>query len=142
MEEEIHEEYYKDMPGPEQFNQELLKWKACQKNSTEIYSLEKSIELCDPDYFPNVSSVLKLLICLPVGSCSCEGSFSELCRLKTWSRCKMEEVRLNHSALMYIHSANILLDKMKILKMWDRTGYRRINLAFEKKQHNRIGNCI
>ena len=37
-------------------------------------------------FYPNIHSALSLLVTLPVGSCSCERSFSALRRLKIWCR--------------------------------------------------------
>jgi len=54
-------------------------------------------------HFIEVNYILQLLLTLPVGSCSCERSFSSLRRLKTWSRTIMANARLNGLALAYIH---------------------------------------
>ena len=98
-----------------------------------ITSLEEAMEVCDSDFFPNISVIFKLLISLPVGSCSCERSFSALRRLKTWCRSTMVEDRLNHCALMHIHGQHINFDRLQILQMWDSSGRRRIDLAFENQ---------
>ena len=46
-------------------------------------------------FYPNIRTVLFLLLCLPVGSCSCERSFSALRRLKTWCHSTMTGQRLD-----------------------------------------------
>ena len=58
------------MDSPEQFNQELIKWKMRNNdNSTSgITSLEEAIKICDADFFPNILVIFKLFISLPVGS--------------------------------------------------------------------------
>lgn len=35
-------------------------------------------------FYPNIHTILLVLLSLPVGSCSCEQSLSALRRLKTW----------------------------------------------------------
>ena len=50
-------------------------------------------------FYPNIHRVLLLLLSLPVGSCSCERSFSALRRLKTWCRSSMTDERLDQLAL-------------------------------------------
>jgi len=44
-----------------------------------------------------------MLCTLPVSVATAERSFSTLRRLKTWTRCTMEEERLSGLALMHVH---------------------------------------
>ena len=57
IETEIDEEFHKDLDSPEQFSQELIKWKMRNNdNATSgITSLEEAITICDSDFFPNIS---------------------------------------------------------------------------------------
>ena len=66
-----------------------------------------------------------------IGSCTCERSFSALRRLKTWTRSTMKEEWLNGIAVMFVHK-HIPVDRKKNLQMWDSTGDRRVELAFNK----------
>jgi len=43
----------------------------------------------------------------------------------------MKEERLNGIALMFVHK-HIPVDRKQILQMWDSTGDRRVELAFNK----------
>lgn len=54
-------------------------------------------------YYPNIHTVLSLLLTLTVGSCSCERSFSSLRRLKTWCRNTISNERLDALAVGYIN---------------------------------------
>ena len=84
--------------------------------------------------FPNILSILLLQLTLPVGTCSCERSFSSLRRLKTWLRTTMTEKRLNGLALMSIHSESDTvrsLSPLSVLKHWDGGSNRKIALAFD-----------
>ena len=56
-------------------------------------SLEEAIELADPNYYPNLHAVFRVLLTMPVGSVPCERSFSDMRRLKLWSRSTMTEDR-------------------------------------------------
>jgi len=90
------------------------------------------INATDRDFYPNIYTILSLLLTLPFGSCSCERSFSAL-RLKTWCRASMGEERLNSIALANIHRHHPLLqelDTLRILKAWDASLHRRVALAF------------
>lgn len=80
-------------------------------------------------YYPNIHAILMLLLCLPVGSCSCERSFSSLRRLKTWCLNAMTNERMDSLAMGYINR-EWTPSPQEILKVWDITGNRRIALAF------------
>jgi hypothetical protein len=43
-------------------------------------SLEEAIELADPNYYPNLHAVFRVLLTMPVWSVPCDGSFSALRR--------------------------------------------------------------
>ena len=79
----------------------------------------------------NISTILQLLLTLPVGSSSCERSFCSLRRLKTWSCTSMANARLNGLALAYIHKPTEI-DGSSVLKRCDAAGHRWIALAFSK----------
>ena len=97
-------------------------------------SLREAADECKEVFFPNILSILLLLLTLPVGTCSCERSFSSLRRLKTWLRTTMTEKRLNALALMSIHSesdAARSLSPLSVLKHWDGGSNRKIALVFD-----------
>ncbi|MES9880276.1 MAG: DUF4371 domain-containing protein [Sedimenticola sp.] len=132
IEHSIKDEVMCDLPIPTQYEQEIIRWKAAHHETSLPMTLSQGLIECDPIYFPNVASIFQLIICLPVGSCTCERSFSSLRILKTWSRTSMLEDRLNGLALMYVHRGNVNIDPLAILKLWDASGHRRIALAFDK----------
>jgi hypothetical protein len=66
-------------------------------------SLEEAIELADPNYYPNLHAVFRVLLTMPLGSVPCERSFSAIRRLKHWSRSTMTENRLVVLASLFIH---------------------------------------
>ena len=84
------------------------------------------------DYYPNIHTILQLLLSLPVGSCSCERSFSSLRRLKTWCRNSMGDERLGTLAICYVNSERTPSPE-EVLKVWDLSGHRRIAIAFQDK---------
>ena len=57
--------------------------------TTSCYFLD-AISCCDQLLYPNIPAIVQLILTLPVGSCSCERSFSSLRR---W----------NGLALPYVH---------------------------------------
>ena len=74
---------------------------AYQQMSTECRAL-----------FPQVQTLLKLLLVCPVTTCECERSFSALRRLKTWLRNSMSQQRLNHTSVGNVHRN--LLDEVDV----------------------------
>nr|CAH7716378.1 unnamed protein product [Callosobruchus chinensis] len=49
------------------------------------------LKVCDKDIFPQLHTLLRIFITLPISNASPERTFSTLRRLKTWLRSKMEE---------------------------------------------------
>lgn len=58
---------------------------------------------CSPQAFPAIRKVLEIFLTTPVGSVSCERSFSALRRLRLWTRSSMTEDRLCGLAMLLIH---------------------------------------
>ena len=99
--------------------------------SAATYSLSThftdSISYADADMYPNVHVVLKLLLILPVGSCTRGRSCSALRHLKT----KTED-RLCGLAMLHVHRNDTYrqMNPDAVIKRWDSSGSRKIHLAF------------
>ena len=136
-ENDIMNEFQDDLPSPQSFQQELHRWK--QSAATVNPNVDRDLSLllstsATKDYYPNVHAILSLLLTLPVGSCSCERSFSALRLLKTWTRTSIQETRLNGLALTYVHRENSLvkdINPVEVLQSWDASMHRKITLAFD-----------
>lgn len=129
----LKEEFADFLPHPSSFISEVSTWKVHmaeaeddKRNLLAMCSFANNNRL----FYPNIHSVLLLLLSLPVGSCSCERSFSALRRLKTWCRNSMSDERLDSLALGYINQERSFTPE-EILQVWDRSGHRRIALAFK-----------
>ncbi len=133
MQEKIKEEYKSDIPNISAFSSEVERWKNKFSDERNVpATLSDALKECSSVLYPNIYSVLMLLVTLPVGSCSCERSFSALRRLKTWLRASMHQTRLCGLGMMHIHRNDEVgnVDPLSILKRWDASGHRRIGLAF------------
>ena len=123
--------YEGDLPSGTTFGAEVEMWKQkfieADKVELDKMKLVDVLPLADMDFFPNIHTVLRIILTIPVGSVPCERSFSSLRRLKDWSRSSMAEDRLNGLALLYIHQDKFI-NKMKILSRFDSTGHRRMKL--------------
>ena len=98
-------------------------WKArCLQTQSECneITLLDALRIADSEFFPNIHSILKLVLTLPVGSVPCEPSFSAM-------RCRsiMAENRLTGLALLFIHR-DMTISRENILNRFDATGHRRI----------------
>lgn len=56
------------------------------------------LDICAPDIFPNLNKLLRVIITLPMTSCSVERLFSTAGRIKTDLRASMSTTRLNNLA--------------------------------------------
>lgn len=55
------------------------------------------------DLVPEVAKLIKIMVTVPVSSCTIERSFSALRRLKTFLRSTMTQTQLNDVALLNVH---------------------------------------
>lgn len=55
-------------------------------------------------FYPNFAKLLKLALSLPVGTATCERSFSAMRRVRNWMRTTMGQQRLSSLSLLYIES--------------------------------------
>jgi hypothetical protein len=62
-----------------------------------------AMQHCDPDIFPNIFTLLIILVSLPVSTCRPERSFSNLKYLKNYIRSSTGDTRLNGLTLMYMY---------------------------------------
>nr|CAH7761884.1 unnamed protein product [Callosobruchus chinensis] len=85
---------------------EIEIWKIKFRNFTKESlpnSASETLPLCDPNIYPKIYELLKILCTLPVSVASAERSFSSLKTLKSWLRSTMGQERLVGLALLHIH---------------------------------------
>ena len=88
------------------FPVEIAKWKKIYepippRNRPD--TARGALSECNMQSFPAINKVLTIFLTIPVGSVSCERSFSALRRLKTWTCSSMTEERLNGLAMLMVH---------------------------------------
>ena len=128
----IKAEYSAHLPYPSSFESEVATWKVhVAETSDKGTDLLSICNFADENkvFYPNIHTVL---LSLPVGSCSCERSFSALRRLKAWCRSSMCDERLDQLALGFINHERTFPAE-KVLQAWDHSGHRRIALAFQDR---------
>ena len=87
-----------------------------------------ALQSANIQFYPNIYTIMRIFLTLPVSTATSERSFSCLRHLKTWLRSTMTESRLSGLALLHIHK-DTNIDSSEVLKEWDRRGTRRIHLA-------------
>ncbi len=125
--------YINDMPSPTSIDAELDIWYGYWKSNPQNGDLPLTISdtLHAMQYvrlrgvFPNIHASLRILATLPVTSCECERSISQLRLIKTYSRSTMCNERLNGLALLHMHkdisvtSDEVLEEFMKLSRRID-----------------------
>ena len=133
----IKDEFQTVLPHLSEFENEVSMWTIA---IAEIQSEDRNKNLLSActfaekncAYYPNIHTILLLLLSLPVGSCSCERSFSSLRRLKTWCRNSMSDDRLTSLAAGYINQERTP-NAHEVLTCWDQSGHRQIATAFREQ---------
>ena len=69
----------------------------------ESNHVNAAISKCSPQIFPTLHKIFTIFVTTPVGSVSCERSFSALRCLKLWTRSTMTEDHLSGLAMILIH---------------------------------------
>ena len=117
---EVGEMYKADLPSYHMLSTEFGRWKLKYSSTPEARrpaTLEKALQVCDKDDFPNISILLAIACTLPVTTCETERSNSQLKLLKTYLRSTMTEERLSSLAMIKIHRTmidNLDFDKLLI----------------------------
>ena len=79
------------------------KWSKVSDGSSLPGTAITALSVCNPQIYPNINRLLRILSTLPVSTATSERSFSTMKRLKTYLRSTMTESRLTSLALLAIH---------------------------------------
>ncbi|XP_030047652.1 uncharacterized protein LOC115461718 [Microcaecilia unicolor] len=94
--------------------------------NTEI-SLEALKAATSTHYYPNFTKLLKLALTLPVGTATCERSFSAMRRVRNWLRSTMGQERLTTLCLLNTESDLVGdIDPEQIIDTYDAKSSRRM----------------
>ena len=138
----IKDEFASVLPHPTEFENEVNVWKVHMAEIDDVGEKQSQSLLFASAfaykhhaYYPNINTILLLLLSLPVGSCSCERLFSSLRHLKTWCRNSMTNEWLDSVAISFIN-CEWTPSPDEVLNMWDRSVHRHIAVALPK--HNML----
>ena len=132
---ELIKEFEPLIPCSSSFSSELSTWtvhlvESDDKRGSDLVSIT-CFAHNNRVFYPNIHAMLLLLLTLPVGSCSCELSFSALRRLKTWCCNTMTEERLDAVAMGHVNHERSS-SAQEILEVWDRSGHCRVAVSFNE----------
>lgn len=71
-------------------------------NSLDVITLLKNDKPLR-DLLPELNKLVRIILMIPVSSCTAERSFSALRKLKTFLRSTMGQLRLNNNSILHIH---------------------------------------
>ena len=118
---EVGDLYKADLPSPYLLSTEFSRWKSRFSSTPHVGNrpdnLQKTLQVCDEDDFPNISVLLAIAYTLPVTTCETKRANSQLKLLKTYLRSTMTEERLTSLAMIKIHRdrvANLDFDKLVV----------------------------
>jgi len=88
-----------------------------------------ALKACERVQFPNIFTILHILVVFPVTSSEAERSFSCIKRLKTRLRSTMGEERLNGLAIMLIHR-DVDVSVTQVVRAFAAAHSRKMRLSF------------
>ena len=77
-----------DLSKKRDFVNEILRWQTKWSHSTDEkqVTLTKTLQLANPDLYPDVDTIITILLTMPVSTATLERSFSTMRRVKTYLR--------------------------------------------------------
>ena len=93
----------------------------------DVNTLQTLLPYADCDYYPNIHTLILIMMTLPVTSCECERSISLLRLLKTCQRSTMTQERLNGLAMLQYHQ-DINLEAKEVVKEFVQRQPRRLSM--------------
>lgn len=111
--------YKDDLPHPRLLTNELETWEeTCRRADGSLPStLTDVLPFVDECTFPNIYTAFQIFATIPVTTCTCERSISNLRRLKTFLRNSMRHERLKGLSLLQFHR-DMKLDTDEIIDIF------------------------
>lgn len=92
-------------------------------------NVRSTVQQTNSKFYPNISTILRLLFLMSVSAASLERSHSRFKNVKTKKRSVMSKDRLNSLMLLYVHR-DLQLDYDKIMDIYVSNYPRRLQLAY------------
>ena len=126
----LYETYKTDLSEKKDFDNEILRWQTKRSHSTEEkpVALTETLQHANPDLYPNVVTIITILLTMPASTATRECSFSTMRRVKTYLLSTMKTGRLSALALMHAYR-DMPIDVEALIREFCANKNRR--LAFE-----------
>ena len=126
----LYETYKTDLSEKKDFDNEILRWQTKRSHSTEEkpVALTETLQHANPDLYPNVVTIITILLTMPVSTATRKRSFSTMRRVKTYLLSTMKTERLSALALMHAYR-DMPIDVEALIREFCANKNRR--LAFE-----------
>ena len=102
----LNENYKTDLSEKRDLHNENLRWRTKWSHSTDKnqWLISQTLQqLANPDLYPNVVTIITLLLKMPVSTTTPERSFRMMRRVKTYLRSTMKTELLTALALMHVY---------------------------------------
>ena len=103
----LYETYKTDLSEKRDFDNEILRWQTKWSHSTDKKTSDThrdSLQHANPNLYPNMVTIITILVTMPVSTATPERSFSTMRRVKTYLvRSTMKTERLAALALMHAY---------------------------------------
>ena len=89
----LYETHKTDLSEKWDFDNEILRWQTKWPHSTDekpVTHLTETLQHANPDLYPNVVTIINILLTMPVSTATPERSFSTMRRVKTYLRSTMK----------------------------------------------------
>jgi len=116
-----------DLSENRDFDYEILRWQTEWSLSTDENPV--TLQHSNPDLYPNVVTIITILLTMPVSTATPERSFSTMHTVKTYLRSTMKTERLAALALMHAYR-DIPVDVEAVIRQFCAKKIRR--LAFDR----------
>ena len=133
--EELLVAYGNDLPSRSTFQQEVKLWKCLWESDAERQvasdlpqTISETLVIATAQRFPNINTILTVLLVLPVTTATVERGNSSLGYVKSDLRSTMREDRLNALMLLFVHKG-IPLDHGKVIDKFATRHSRRMLLV-------------
>ena len=86
VQDKLYETYKTDLSEKRDFDNEILRWQTKWSHSSDEkpVTLTEALQHANPDLYPNVVTIITILLTMPVSTATPERSFSTMRRVKTY----------------------------------------------------------
>ena len=94
VQDKLYETHKTDLSEKKDFDIEILRWQTKWYHSTDekpVTHLTETVQHVNPNLYPNVVTIINILLTMPVSTATPEWSFSTMRRVKTYFRLRRKQ---------------------------------------------------